>query len=296
LAQSPQARPTSTKRVEFDDANVTGHWAIEAHLVGGVELRGESMFVAVDRCTLFRPERFPARYDVVSVRAGITRYIDGPGWAMQRTSAQHEIGHSFDPGEKLELKPFEFQIPIGDFEIQRGDWITFEFAGWTGGRQSGGLVYAHAHIDLPPTSFRFKMAGSAVPFEVASEAVWYPIVAEIAGSIAREPDSFRIVIRSCVLRLSERFPPHSREVVSIAASVMRPNSEGVTQLERRGPARPVGQVLRPRDKIELPPFELRIELTGFTTRDGDRLGFPIRYRSPAGVVQTAYAYAPLGLP
>jgi hypothetical protein len=80
---------------------------------------------------------------------------------------------------------------------------------------------------------------------------------------------------------ARRFPGEAREV-------NRP--------ERSSLAYPVSKLLGSGEKIELPPFELRIELKGLTMQPSDRLAFPIRYKPSAnGFVGVAYVYAPLGL-
>ena len=78
---------------------------------------------------------------------------------------------------------------------------------------------------------------------------------------------------------------------------MRDVSFGVSRPERSSLDYPVSKLLRPNEKIELPPFELRIELKGLTMQAGDLLAFPIRYKPVDGVrgVRTAFVYAPLGL-
>jgi TonB family protein len=147
------ARPAaSSVAVAFKATNADSGWAVTANISGTVAYEGRFLKVMVSSCVLIRPSTFTSAADIVGIGAGVSRLTgENAAWHIQRSAGLHSMRQSLPPGQNIELPPFTLNIPIDNFEIRAGDWLTFNvrLKNIKDGKETMGEVYAHWHSLTP---------------------------------------------------------------------------------------------------------------------------------------------------
>jgi hypothetical protein len=291
------APPTPPASFDFFAAN-TGRWAITVEISGAAKLDGDVLRLFIDKCSLFRPERFNAPIHLVSVASGISRTRLGDTWEILRRSEQHQVRQRLSPGNRLELEPFELTIPIEQLNIERGDLLTFQLFEITeiNGVKRGGHVPIHARIQWPESLLSLNKEASAIDrFRAYFDPVSNRIDGEIRGSVSQQPDGLSISIDSCVLSSSSEYANSRREIVSIEVLIARTVDAKLT-VERTGESHTVEKLLNSRGLTGLQPFELRLSLSNYSKHPTDRINLRIISTASEGVQEATYLHIPYALP
>jgi tetratricopeptide (TPR) repeat protein len=150
------APPTSSKPIAFSATTGLALWAVAANISGTVMLEGRVLKVMVSDWSLSRPATYSDPADVVSIGVSVSRFTGEPTNSWQRLRKtdfnSHPLPLSLLPGHKIDLPPFGLNIPIDNFEVKAGDWLTFNIGlrHIKDGKETMGEVYAHWHPPVPP--------------------------------------------------------------------------------------------------------------------------------------------------
>ena len=150
----PSTSPASSGTVAFKATNAGFNWTLTADISGTVAYEGQFLKVVVSSCVLSRPTTFTSPADNVDIGAGVSCLTSDHGrWNVQRGTDlhSHSIRQSLPPGQKLELPPFTLNIPIDNFEVKAGDWLTFSVTlkNIKDGKETMGYVPVHWHSLAP---------------------------------------------------------------------------------------------------------------------------------------------------
>jgi hypothetical protein len=163
------ARPAVSGSMVFRASNADSgfSWAVTADFTGTVAYERKSLKVTVSGCVISRPTSFTSPAEIIGIGAGVSRVTGDKGsWKQQRVAGVHAIRQSVPPGQKVELPPFTLNIPIGDFEIRSGDWLTLSIRlrNIQNGKETIGEVYVHWHsLTEPAAGFPATLPSPTAP-------------------------------------------------------------------------------------------------------------------------------------
>jgi hypothetical protein len=174
------APQTVSPPADFDRTNDASTWAVTAHVVGRVQLKGDILEVSVDRCTLTHSDRFDDPRSVAGIDAEITRPLGAGSWGTLRRSEPYPLSRILKTGESVALEPFILRVPIQGLEIRPSDWLTFGIQMAPLGGNPAGIIYVQVHMPLPGASASIAPSATvpevpaAVPPGLAAPALISP--------------------------------------------------------------------------------------------------------------------------
>jgi hypothetical protein len=129
-----------------------------------------------------------------------------------------------------------------------------------------------------------------VRFEGTNASGTWAVVVDTVGRVEREADTIKVILDRCVITRPTRYSdPY--DMVSISASISRSKDKGGwTTLRSSGPHL-IRRTLPPGEKLELPSFELGIQVAGLKIEPGDWLTFSVEgVRDNNGKVTAGLVY------
>ena len=153
---APGAPPASSGSVAFKATNAdTGvNWAVTANISGTVKYEGQFLKVEISDCVLSRHTSLTSPVNIAGIGVGVSRPTSATAgrWNVQRESDYYSIRQSLLPGQKVELPPFILNVPIDNFEVKAGDWLTFSvrLKDIKNGKETVSVYPIHWHSLVPP--------------------------------------------------------------------------------------------------------------------------------------------------